>query len=54
VHRYGGWVERIHSRRKKYVKIYFAADVKVVVMDVTTYDYMILRPDRPDIRCFNE
>jgi len=38
----GGWVERVYGRRKKrYVKIHFAVDVKtkeVVAMEVTTDD----------------
>jgi len=41
VHKCGGWVERIYGRKKRYVKIHFAVDVKtgeVVAMDVTTDD----------------
>jgi len=41
VHKCGGWVERVYGRRKRYVKIHFAVDVRtreVVAMDVTTDD----------------
>ena len=41
VHKCGGWVERIYGRKKRYIKIHFAVDVKtkeVVAMDVTTDD----------------
>jgi len=41
VHRCGGWVERIYGRKKRYVKIHFAVDVKtreVLAMYVTTDD----------------
>jgi len=41
VHKCGGWVERIYGRKKRYVKIHFAVDVKtkeVVAMYVTTDD----------------
>jgi hypothetical protein len=41
VHKCGGWVERTYGRKKRYVKIHFAVDVKtgeVVAMDVTTDD----------------
>jgi hypothetical protein len=36
-----GWVERLYGRKKRYVKIHFAVDVKtkeVLAMDVTTDD----------------
>ncbi|GAG04054.1 unnamed protein product, partial [marine sediment metagenome] len=41
VHRAGGWVERKHGKKKRYVKLHFAADVKtkeVVAMEVSTDD----------------
>jgi hypothetical protein len=41
VHKRGGWVERLYGRKKRYVKIHFAVDVKtkeVLAMDVTTDD----------------
>jgi len=41
VHKCGGWVERIYGKKKRYVKIHFAVDVKtkeVVAMNVTTND----------------
>lgn len=41
VHRAGGWVERKHGKRKRYVKLHFAVDVKtkeVVAMEVSTDD----------------
>jgi hypothetical protein len=41
VHKCGGWVERLYGRKKRYVKIHFAVDVKtkeVLAMDVTTDD----------------
>jgi hypothetical protein len=41
VHKCGGWVERVYGRKKRYVKIHFAVDVKtkeVLAMDVTTDD----------------
>ncbi len=41
VHRAGGWVEREHGKKKRYVKIHFAVNVEtkeVVAMDVTTDD----------------
>ncbi len=41
VHRAGGWVERRHGKRKRYVKLHFAVDVKskeVVAMEVSTDD----------------
>jgi len=41
VHRAGGWVERKHGKRKKYVKLHFAVDVKskeVVAMEISTDD----------------
>jgi len=42
VHRAGGWVERRHSKKKRYIKIHFAVNVEtreVVAMEVTT-DYV--------------
>jgi len=39
VHKAGGWVEREHGKKKKYVKIFFAVDVetkKALAMLVTT------------------
>ena len=41
VHRAGGWVERKHGKRKRYVKLHFAVNVEtkeVVAMEVTTDD----------------
>ena len=41
VHRAGGWVERSHGRKKRYVKVHFAINVEtreVVAMEVTTDD----------------
>ena len=41
VHKSGGWVERTHGRKRRYIKIHFAVNVKtkeVVAMDVTTDD----------------
>jgi hypothetical protein len=41
VHKCGGWVERLYGRKKRYVKIHFAVDVRtkeVLAMDVTTDD----------------
>jgi hypothetical protein len=41
VHKCGGWVERLYGRKKRYVKIHFAVDVKtkeVLAMYVTTDD----------------
>jgi len=41
VHRAGGWVEREHGRKKRYVKVHFAVNVEsreVVAMEVTTDD----------------
>jgi hypothetical protein len=41
VHRAGGWVERKHGKRKRYVKLHFAVDVEskeVVAMTVSTDD----------------
>jgi len=41
VHKCGGWVERVYGRKKRYVKIHFAVDVKtkeVLAMYVTTDD----------------
>jgi hypothetical protein len=41
VHKCGGWVERLYGKKKRYVKIHFAVDVKtkeVLAMDVTTDD----------------
>jgi len=41
VHRAGGWVERKHGKRKRYVKLHFAVDVEtkeVVSMTVSTDD----------------
>jgi hypothetical protein len=41
VHKCGGWVERLYGRKRRYVKIHFAVDVKtkeVLAMDVTTDD----------------
>lgn len=41
VHRAGGWIEREHGKKKRYVKIHFAVNVEtreVVAMEVTTDD----------------
>jgi len=41
VHKCGGWVERVYGRKKRYVKIHFAVDVRtkeVLAMEVTTDD----------------
>jgi hypothetical protein len=41
VHKCGGWVERLYGRKRRYVKIHFAVDVKtkeVLAMYVTTDD----------------
>ena len=41
VHRAGGWVERKHGKKKRYVKLHFAVDVEskeVVVMEVSNDD----------------
>jgi len=41
VHRAGGWVERKHGKKKRYVKLHFAVDVEtkeVVAMEVSTDD----------------
>jgi len=41
VHKRGGWVERLYGRKKRYVKMHFAVDVKtkeVLAMEVTTDD----------------
>lgn len=41
VHKAGGWVERVHGKKKRYVKIHFAVNVQtgeVVAMEVTTDD----------------
>jgi hypothetical protein len=41
IHKCGGWVERIHGKRKRYIKIHFAIDVKtkeIIAMDITTDD----------------
>jgi hypothetical protein len=41
VHKCGGWVERLYGRKKRYIKIHFAVDVRtkeVVAMEVTTDD----------------
>jgi len=41
VHRAGGWVERKHGKRNRYVKVHFAVNVEtgeVVAMEVTTDD----------------
>ena len=41
VHRAGGWVERKHGKKKRYVKLHFAVDVEskeVVAMTVSTDD----------------
>ena len=41
VHKSGGWVTRVHGKKKRYIKVHFAVDVKtkeVVAMEVTTDD----------------
>ncbi|MEM2169633.1 MAG: transposase [Candidatus Bathyarchaeia archaeon] len=41
VHRSSGWVTRVHDKKKRYVKIHLAVDVKtkeVLAMEVTTDD----------------
>lgn len=41
VHRAGGWAERRHGKRKRYVKLHFAVEVEskeVVAMEVSTND----------------
>ncbi|MEM2212841.1 MAG: transposase [Candidatus Nezhaarchaeales archaeon] len=41
VHKYGGWVEHVHGRKKRYVKIHFAVNVKtkeIIAMHITTDD----------------
>ena len=41
VHRAGGWIERKHGKKKRYVKLHFAVDVRtkeVVAMEVSTDD----------------
>jgi len=41
VHKAGGWVEREHGKKKRYVKIHFAVNIEtkdVVAMEVTTDD----------------
>jgi len=41
VHKCGGWVERLYGRKRRYVKMHFAVDVKtkeVLAMEVTTDD----------------
>jgi len=41
VHKAGGWVERLHGLRKRYVKVHFAVNAEtreVVAMEVTTDD----------------
>jgi hypothetical protein len=38
IHKCGGWIERIYKKKKRYIKIHFAIDVKnkeVVSMEVT-------------------
>lgn len=50
VHRAGGWVERKHGKKKRYVKLHFAVDVEskeVVAMTVSTDDIQ-------DIKVFPE
>jgi len=49
VHRAGGWAERKHGKRKRYVKLHFAVDVEtkeVVAMEVSTDDVH-------DVKAFN-
>jgi len=41
VHKAGGWVEREHGRKKRYIKIHFAVNVQtreIVAIEVTTDD----------------
>ena len=41
VHKAGGWVERVHGKRSRYVKLHFAVNVEskeVVAMEVSTDD----------------
>jgi len=41
VHRAGGWVERKHGKKKRYVKLHFAVDIEskeVVAMNISTDD----------------
>ncbi|MBO3842712.1 MAG: IS5 family transposase, partial [Candidatus Brockarchaeota archaeon] len=41
VHKAGGWVERTHGMKKRYIKVHFAVNVEtkeVVAMEVTTDD----------------
>jgi len=41
VHKAGGWVERVHGKKKRYVKIHFAVNIEtkeIVAMEVTTDD----------------
>lgn len=41
IHRAGGWVERKHGKKKRYVKLHFAVNVEtkeVVALDVSTDD----------------
>jgi hypothetical protein len=41
IHKCGGWVERVYGKRKRYVKMHFAVDVRtreVLAMDAATDD----------------
>ncbi len=41
VHRAGGWVERKHGKKKRYVKLHFAVDARtkeVVALEISTDD----------------
>jgi hypothetical protein len=41
VHKCGGWVERLYGKKKRYIKMHFAVDVRtkeVLAMEVTTDD----------------
>jgi hypothetical protein len=41
VHKAGGWIERVHGKKKRYVKLHFAVNTvthEVVAMEVTTDD----------------
>jgi len=41
VHKAGGWVERRHGKKKRYIKVHFAVNVETreaVAMEVTTDD----------------
>ncbi|MEM1750084.1 MAG: transposase [Desulfurococcaceae archaeon] len=41
VHKSGGWVTRVHDKKKRYIKIHFVVNVKtkeVLAMEVTTDD----------------